>query len=104
MMDALCELRAKGEGTTPQAETLARNIEARLNELKQTVGQAINRVEKSGIQQPSPTVSGRLEQGKNVEKLFQFGDALFNKIKCLKFAIDKIISICSKKMARTTWN
>ena len=63
MMDALCELRAKGEGTTPQAETLARNIEARLNELKQTVGQAINRVEKSGIQQPSPTVSGRLEQG-----------------------------------------
>ena len=75
-MDALCELRAKGEGTTPQAETLARNIEARLNELKQTVGQAINRVEKSGIQQPSPTVSGRLEQGKNVENLFKFGDAL----------------------------
>ena len=37
MMDALCELRAKGEGTTPQAETLARNIEARLNELKQII-------------------------------------------------------------------
>ena len=63
MMDALCELRSKGEGTTPQAETLARNIEARLNELCQTVSQAISRVEKAGIQQPSPTVSGRLEQG-----------------------------------------
>ena len=100
-MDALCELRAKGEGTTPQAETLARNIEARLNELKQTVGQAINRVEKSGIQQPSPTVSGRLEQGKNVEKFFKFGDASIfsNRINCLRFAIDKAILICSKKMA-----
>ena len=65
MMDALCELRSKGEGTTPQAETLARNIEARLNELCQTVSQAISRVEKAGIQQPSPTVSGRLEQGMN---------------------------------------
>ena len=63
MTDALCELRSKGEGTSPQAETLARNIEARLNELCQTVSQAVNRVEKSGIQQPSPTVSGRLEQG-----------------------------------------
>ena len=88
-MDALCELRAKGEGTTPQAETLARNIEARLNELKQTVGQAINRVEKSGIQQPSPTVSGRLEQGKNCNDIDLLQRSiLINEIDCLRFAID----------------
>ena len=29
-----------------------------------TVQQAISRVEKSGIQQPAPTVSGRLEQAR----------------------------------------
>lgn len=29
MTNALCELRAKGEGATPQAETLARSIEER---------------------------------------------------------------------------
>ena len=29
-----------------------------------TVNQAINRVEKSGIQQPAPTVVGRLEQAR----------------------------------------
>ena len=88
-MDALCELRAKGEGTTPQAETLARNIEARLNELKQTVGQAINRVEKSGIQQPSPTVSGRLEQGKNYSDIDLLQRSiLIYEINCLRFAID----------------
>ncbi|XP_059099435.1 vinculin-like isoform X3 [Tigriopus californicus] len=64
MTDSLCELRQKGEGTTPQAETLAANIESRLHELVATVQQAINRVEKSGIQQPAPTVSGRLEQAR----------------------------------------
>lgn len=64
MTDALCELRQQGEGTSPQAEALARNIEDRLGELNATVQQAINRVEKSGIQQPAPTVSGRLEQAR----------------------------------------
>ena len=56
--------RQTGQGTTPQAESLARNVEMRLNELLATVNQAINRVEKSGIQQPAPTVVGRLEQAR----------------------------------------
>ena len=56
--------RHTGQGTTPQAEALARNVEARLNELLETVNQAVNRVEKSGIQQPAPTVVGRLEQAR----------------------------------------
>ena len=48
MTDALCELRHNGDGTSPLAETLARNIEARLDELLATVNTAISRVEKSG--------------------------------------------------------
>ena len=60
MTNALAELRQTGQGATPPAETLAKNIEVRLNELLATVNQAINRVEKSGIQQPAPTVVGRL--------------------------------------------
>ena len=64
MTNALVELRQTGQGATPAAESLARNIEMRLNELVATVNQAINRVEKSGIQQPAPTVVGRLEQAR----------------------------------------
>jgi len=62
MTDALCELRASGRGATPQAENLARNIQSRLGEVVASVGQAASRLEKSGIQQPAPTVTGRLEQ------------------------------------------
>ena len=56
--------RQSGQGTSAQAESLAKNVEVRLNELLATVNQAINRVEKSGIQQPAPTVVGRLEQAR----------------------------------------
>eukprot|EP00092_Neocalanus_flemingeri_P011035 GFUD01011880.1.p1 GENE.GFUD01011880.1~~GFUD01011880.1.p1 ORF type:complete len:1019 (-),score=248.98 GFUD01011880.1:807-3710(-) len=62
MTDALCELRSGGRGATPQAENLARNIQSRLGEVAASVGQAASRLEKSGIQQPAPTVVGRLEQ------------------------------------------
>ena len=48
MTDALCELRHTGDGTSPLAETLARNIEARMDELLATVNAAVGRVEKSG--------------------------------------------------------
>ncbi len=64
MCDALCELRRDGQGATPQAEALARGTEARVAETVATVQQAISRVEKSGIQQPAPTVAGRLEQAR----------------------------------------
>lgn len=43
MIDALCELRQNGEGSTPQAESLAQGIGNRLEELNTTVGQAISR-------------------------------------------------------------
>ena len=64
MTNALAEMRSTGSGATPAAESLAKNIEMRLNELLATVNQAISRVEKSGIQQPAPTVHGRLEQAR----------------------------------------
>ena len=62
MTDALCELRASGRGTSAQAENLARNIQSRLGEVVASVGQAYERYEKSGVQQPAPTIVGRLEQ------------------------------------------
>ncbi len=64
MADALAQLRREGDGAKPQAEALAKGAEARTAELVATVQQAISRVEKSGIQQPAPTVAGRLEQAR----------------------------------------
>merc|ERR1719158_459748 len=64
MADSLKELRQRGQGATPQAESLAQGTEGRLNELLATAVQAVNRVEKCGIQRPAPTVSGRLEQAR----------------------------------------
>ena len=62
LTNSLCELRATGRGATPQSENLARNIQSRLAEVVASVSQAANRLEKSGIQQPAPTIVGRLEQ------------------------------------------
>jgi len=64
MTSALVELRDSGRGASPQAESLARNLQSRLGELGASVGQALSRLEKSGIQQPAPTVLGRLEQAR----------------------------------------
>ena len=62
MTDSLCELRQSGRGATPQAENLARNIQARLAEVAASCGQGARRLEESGVQQPAPTIAGRLEQ------------------------------------------
>ncbi|KAK7590064.1 hypothetical protein V9T40_001677 [Parthenolecanium corni] len=62
MVDALCELRDDGKGTSPQAEGLARGIEEKLQDLNKIVSNAVTNMEKSGGQQPAHTVTGRLEQ------------------------------------------
>ncbi|XP_048506103.1 vinculin isoform X8 [Athalia rosae] len=62
MTDALCELRQDGKGNTPQAESLARAIKDKLNDLRSTVYSTIVAVDKSGIAQTAHTVAGRLEQ------------------------------------------
>ncbi|CAG2100408.1 unnamed protein product, partial [Medioppia subpectinata] len=60
--NALCELRSEGKGGTPQAQSLARGIDQKVKELNGLVGRAIQNVERSGVQQPAHTVSGRVEQ------------------------------------------
>ncbi|XP_063978152.1 vinculin isoform X12 [Diachasmimorpha longicaudata] len=62
MTDALCELRQDGKGTTPQAESLARGIKDKLNELRSSVASALVAADKSGLAQTAHTVAGRLEQ------------------------------------------
>uniref|UniRef100_A0A2R5LHL7 Vinculin n=1 Tax=Ornithodoros turicata TaxID=34597 RepID=A0A2R5LHL7_9ACAR len=62
MTNALCELRQDGKGSSPQAQSLARGVGLKLRELNQLVNQAIANVERSGVQQPAHTVSGRVEQ------------------------------------------
>lgn len=64
MTDALVELRADGQGATPQAEGLARSIRQKLGELNSLVQTAVQNAEKYGIQQPAHTVAGRLEQAR----------------------------------------
>lgn len=62
MVNALCELRSKGQGGSPQAQSLSRGIGNKLKELNAQIARAINNVERSGQQQPAHTVAGRLEQ------------------------------------------
>ncbi|CAL4058554.1 unnamed protein product, partial [Meganyctiphanes norvegica] len=62
MTDALCELRSEGKGVSPQGQSLARSIGEKLNELSGAISNAVNNVERSGVQQPAHTVAGRLEQ------------------------------------------
>jgi len=64
LTDALVELRASGQGATPQAEGLARSIRQKLVELNQLVQTAVQNAEKYGVQQPAHTVAGRLEQAR----------------------------------------
>ncbi|XP_063234334.1 vinculin isoform X5 [Bacillus rossius redtenbacheri] len=64
MTDALCELRQDEKGATPQAEALSRGIQEKLRDLHGLVNRAVQNVEKSGVQQPAHTVSGRLEQAR----------------------------------------
>ncbi|XP_043199445.1 vinculin-like isoform X6 [Amphibalanus amphitrite] len=64
MTDALCELRQNGQGATPQAQTLARSVQSQLAALQDRVHAAVANVERSGVQQPAHTLSGRLEQAR----------------------------------------
>ncbi|XP_055857876.1 vinculin [Episyrphus balteatus] len=62
MGNALCELRHDGKGTSPQAESLAKNIREKLGSLQQALMNAIVGVNKAGVQQTAHTIQGRLEQ------------------------------------------
>ncbi|KAI1289160.1 Vinculin [Halotydeus destructor] len=62
MTNALCELRSEGKGGSPQAQALSKSIDIKLRDLNGLVSRAIANCERSGLQQPAHTVSGRVEQ------------------------------------------
>ncbi|XP_033751422.1 vinculin-like isoform X11 [Pecten maximus] len=64
MANALSELRQQGKGSSPQALSLARQIQSKLHELQQQTQNAIVKSERSGIRRPAPTVEGKVEQAR----------------------------------------
>lgn len=57
MANALCELRQNNKGTSPQAESLAREMIEKLGDLEQIILQAVINVDKAGLQQAAHTVN-----------------------------------------------
>jgi len=62
MANNLCDLRQNGQGSSPEAQSLARGIQDRLRKLQGLVGRAIVNVDKAGHGQTAHTIQGRLEQ------------------------------------------
>ena len=52
------------QGTSPQAQGLARSLQGQLGDLHGLVRRAVTNVERSGVQQPAHTLAGRLEQAR----------------------------------------
>ncbi|XP_025087811.1 vinculin-like isoform X3 [Pomacea canaliculata] len=64
MANALSELRQQGKGSSPQALSLAREIQNKLRELQKQTANSITSTERSGIRKPAPTVDGKVEQAR----------------------------------------
>lgn len=62
MVNALCELRHNQQGSSPQAQSLAKNIGRQLKELLNLCTRAIANMELGGNPQPAHTLSGRMDQ------------------------------------------
>lgn len=62
MANSLAELRQQGKGSSPQAMSLAREIQNKLGSLQQLTQMGIANTERSGVRKPAPTVSGKVEQ------------------------------------------
>lgn len=62
MTNTLAELRQQGKGSSPQAMSLAREIQNKLRDLTQLTQGGIANTERSGVRKPAPTVSGKVEQ------------------------------------------
>lgn len=58
----LCDLRQDGKGTSAQAESLARNIRFKVDNMQALIRNAVIGVNKAGVQQTAHTIQGRLEQ------------------------------------------
>lgn len=62
MADALCELRHNSQGSSAQAQSLARQIGRQLRELLSLCTRAIANMEMGGNPQPAHTLSGKMDQ------------------------------------------
>jgi vinculin len=63
MLNALCELRAAGQGASPQAQSIARSIDSQLKQLIARLHSALAALEREGGHQPlRQTLTGRMEQ------------------------------------------
>ncbi|XP_045177292.1 vinculin-like isoform X9 [Mercenaria mercenaria] len=62
MSQALNELRQQGKGNSPQAMSLAREMQQKLKELQGLTGAGIMNTERSDIRKPAPTVEGKVDQ------------------------------------------
>ena len=74
MVDALCELRHQSQGGSPQAQSLARNIDRQLKELLNLCTRAIANMELGGNPQPAHTLSGKMDQAQRWLNNLAFDD------------------------------
>lgn len=74
MVNALCELRHNNQGSSPQAQSLAKNIGRQLKELLNLCTKAIANMEMGGNQQPAHTLSGRMDQAQRWLNNLAFDD------------------------------
>lgn len=74
MVNALCELRHNNQGSSPQAQSLAKNIGRQLKELLNLCTRAIANIEMGGNPQPAHTLSGRMDQAQRWLNNLNFDD------------------------------
>lgn len=74
MVNALCELRHTNNGSSAQAQSLARNIGIQLKELLNICTRAIANMEMQGNPQPAHTLSGKMDQAQRWLNNLSFDD------------------------------
>lgn len=74
MVNALCELRQSNNGSSAQAQSLARNIGIQLKELLNICTRAIANMEMQGNPQPAHTLTGRIDQAQRWLNNLNFDD------------------------------
>lgn len=74
MVNALCELRQSNNGSSAQAQSLARNIGIQLKELLNICTRAIANMEMQGNPKPAHTLTGRIDQAQRWLNNLNFDD------------------------------
>lgn len=74
MVNALCELRQHQQGSSPQAQSLAKQIGRQLKELLNLCTRAIANMEMGGNPQPAQNLSGKMDQAQRWLNNLAFDD------------------------------